>query len=214
MFVAFFDILNRIFLRIIVFLFMFVYIFFEMKKVELSILGLTVSQSSDTYIALLKEKEGEKRLPIIVGSSEAQSIAIAIDHLLPPRPMTHDAFFNVMVHYGIELKEVYIYDIIKGIFNAAMLCERNGETEQFDVRSSDAIAMALRFNVPIYTNEKVLNTAGVIPSPAVREGKSGQKNLFDLSPTEIQREMEDAVKKEDYEKASLLRDLLKEKRQE
>ena len=185
-----------------------------MKKIELSILGLTISQSPDTYIVLLKEKEGDKRLPIVVGSSEAQSIAIAIDHLLPPRPMTHDAFFNVMVHFGIELKEVYIYDIAKGIFNAAMLCERNGETARFDVRSSDAIAMALRFNVPIYTNENVLKVAGVIPSSTVREKKNEQKSLFELSPTEIQQEMEDAVKKEDYERASLLRDLLKQKEQE
>ncbi len=185
-----------------------------MKKIELSLLGLTLSQSPDTYIVLLKEKEGEKRLPIAVGSSEAQSIAIAIDHLLPPRPMTHDAFFNVMVYYGIELKEVYIYDIVKGIFNAVMLCEQNGETERFNVRSSDAIAMALRFNVPIYTNENVLNMAGVVPSSSAREEKSGQKSLFDLSPSEIQREMEDAVKKEDYERASLLRDLLKQKSQE
>jgi len=185
-----------------------------MKKIELSILGLTISQSPDTYIVLLKEKEGEKRLPIVVGSNEAQSIAIAIDHLLPPRPMTHDAFFNVMVHFGIELKEVYIYDIVKGIFNAAMLCERNGEMARFNVRSSDAIAMALRFNVPIYTNENVLKVAGVIPSSTVREEKNEQKSLFELSPTEIQQEMEDAVKKEDYEKASLLRDLLKQKGQE
>ncbi|MDR1730219.1 MAG: bifunctional nuclease family protein [Prevotellaceae bacterium] len=185
-----------------------------MKRIELSILGLTISQSPDTYIALLKEKEGDRRLPIVVGSGEAQSIAIAIDHLQPPRPLTHDLFFNVMIHFGIEVKEVYIYDIVKGIFHAAMLCERNGETERFDVRSSDAIAMALRFNVPIYTNENVLKIAGVIPSSNVREGKSGQKSLFDLSPTEIQQEMEDAVKKEDYEKASLLRDLLKQKSQE
>lgn len=184
-----------------------------MKKIELSILGLTVSQSSDTYIVLLKEKEGERRLPIVVGSHEAQSIAIAIDHLQPPRPMTHDAFFSVMVHYGIELKKVYIYDIVKGIFNASMLCERNGETEEFNVRSSDAIAMALRFNVPIYTNERVINLAGVVPSISILEAKSEPKSLLDLSPTEIQQEMEEAVKKEDYEKASLLRDLLKQKQQ-
>ena len=176
-----------------------------MKKIRLSILGLTISQSPDSYIVLLKEREGSKRLPIVVGSQEAQSIAVAIDNLHPPRPLTHDAFFNLMVHFGIDLKEVYIYDIVKGIFHAAMLCEQQGKTVQLDVRSSDAIAMALRFNVPIYTNENVLKVAGVIPSSEQSEQKR------ELSPEEIQNKIEEAVKREDYETASLLRDLLKQK---
>jgi len=185
-----------------------------MKKIELSILGLTISQSPDSYIVLLKDKGSEKRLPIVVGSNEAQSIAVAIDNLHPPRPLTHDAFFNLMVYFGIDLKEVYIYDIVKGIFHASMLCEQQEKMVQLDVRSSDAIAMALRFNVPIYTNENVLNVAGVVPSSNVQGEKSGQKKLFEMSPAEIQSKIEEAVKKEDYETASLLRDLLKQKKYE
>ena len=183
-----------------------------MKKVELSLLGLAISQSPDSYIVLLKEKESEKRLPIIVGTNEAQSIAVAIDNLRPPRPLTHDAFFNVMIHFEVDLKEVYIYDIVNGIFHARMVCERYGNVQRFDVRSSDAIAMALRFHIPVYTNENVLNIAGVLPSPSKYEEKTGQKNIFDMSPEEIQLAIEDAVKKEDYETASLLRDLLKQKK--
>ena len=183
-----------------------------MKKIELSLLGLAISQSPDSYIVLLKDKESEKRLPIIVGTSEAQSIAVAIDNLRPPRPLTHDAFFNVMIHFEIDLKEVYIYDIINGIFHASMLCKRHGDVQEFDVRSSDAIAMALRFRVPVYTNENVLSAAGVLPAPSKYEEKTGQKNLFEMSSEEMQLAIEDAVKKEDYETASLLRDLLKQKK--
>jgi len=183
-----------------------------MRKIELSILGLTISQSPDSYIVLLKDKGSDKRLPIIVGSNEAQSIAVAIDNLHPPRPLTHDAFFNVMVCFEINLKEVYIYDIVKGVFYAKMRCERHGKTEQFDVRSSDGIAMALRFGVPIYTNESVLDLAGVVPSLNIQEEKSRQKSLFEMSPVEIQHAIEEAVEKEDYETASLLRDLLKQKK--
>ena len=182
-----------------------------MKRNELSILGLTLSQLPDSYIVLLKDKESERRLPIIVGTGEAQSIAIAIDNLHPPRPLTHDVFFNIMVYFQVDLKEVYIHDIIKGVFHARMLCERHGIAEYFDVRSSDAVAMALRFNVPIYTNEHVLNLAGIVPTN-VPEEKNKQKNLFEMSPAELQRAIEEAVEKEDYEKASLLRDLLKQKK--
>ncbi len=182
-----------------------------MKKIELAILGLTISQSPDSYIVLLKDKEGDKRLPIIVGSNEAQSIAVAIDNLHPPRPLTHDAFFNLMVYFGIDLKEVYIYDIVKGVFHAEMLCQQLEKTERLDIRSSDAIAMALRFNVPIYTNEKVMNVAGVLPNSNAHEEKNVEKSIFEMSSEEIETAIEDAVKKEDYETASLLRDILKQK---
>lgn len=183
----------------------------SMEKIELSILGLTVSQSPDSYIILLKDKQGNKRLPIIVGSGEAQSIAVAIDNLHPPRPLTHDAFFNIMTHFGIELKEVYIYDIIKGVFYAQMICEKHAGIHSFEVRSSDAIAMALRFNVPIYTNENVLKIAGVEPASELPNGQTKQKKLIDMSPDELQQAIDNAVKTEDYETASLLRDLLKKK---
>ena len=182
-----------------------------MKKIELSILGLTMSQLSDSYIVLLKDKGSDKRLPIIVGSNEAQSIAVAIDNLRPPRPLTHDAFFNVMTYFEIKVKEVYIYDIVKGVFYAKMRCERQGKEELFDVRSSDGIAMALRFGVPVYTNENVLNLAGVVPSPNIQEERNRGKKLSEMSPIEIQQAIEKAVEKEDYETASLLRDLLKRK---
>ena len=182
-----------------------------MKRNELSILGLAISQLPDTYIVILKDKESDRRLPVIVGSNEAQSIALAIERLKAPRPLTHDTFFNIMVCFDINLKEVYIHDIIKGVFHAEISCERYGKTERFDVRSSDAIAMALRFGIPIYTNEKVLNFAGVLPISNKNEEKTGTKNMLEMSPEEIQLALKDAVQKEDYETASILRDLLKQK---
>jgi bifunctional DNase/RNase len=182
-----------------------------MEKIELNILGLTVSQSPDSYIILLKDKQSSKRLPIIVGSVEAQSIAVAIDNLHPPRPLTHDVFFNIMVHYGIELKEVYIYNIINGVFHAQMICERHTDIHSFEVRSSDAIAMALRFNVPIFTNKNVLKMAGVEPVNELPDEQTRQKKLMNMSAEELRHAIENAVKTEDYETASLLRDLLKKK---
>jgi len=183
-----------------------------MKKIELSILGLTISQVPGLSLVFLHEKGSTKQLPIIVGTSEAQSIAFALENTHPPRPLSHDVFFNIMVHFGIELKEVYIHSFVEGVFHATMLCERYGQTEQFDIRSSDAIAMAIRFRVPIYTNETVLNSGGGFSINIIQKGKTGKKDMSEMTPEELQQAINDAVKKEDYETASLLKDLLMQRK--
>lgn len=181
-----------------------------MEKIELSILGLTVSQSPDSYIILLKNKEENKRIPIIIGANEAQSIAVAIDNMELPRPLTHDVFFNVMTFFDIHIKEVYIHDIKNGIFYADMLCEQNEKAKTFDIRPSDAIAMAVRFGIPIYSNEKVLELASVTPVLEDKKSTKQQKSAM-MSVEEIEKAIEKAIKIEDYETASLLRDILKQK---
>ncbi len=179
-----------------------------MTKKELTILGLTTDRTSrqdsdhESYLLLLLEKESGLRLPVIIGTNEAQAIIIATTDIQPPRPFTHDSFYNVMVCFGIELKEVYIYQVKNDIFYAEMLCEQNGQKHRFDTRASDAIAMALRFNVPIYTNDKVLETAGIAPF------RTEENTKREESPSEIKTALEIAIKNEDYETAAILRDKL------
>ena len=124
-----------------------------MKTIQLSIIGLTYSQTQkNAYALLLGEEVGPRRLPIVIGAFEAQSIAIALEKdILPPRPLTHDLFTNFALTFNISLKKVMIHKLEEGIFYSYLVCELNGETHQIDSRTSDAVALALRFNSPIYT---------------------------------------------------------------
>ena len=181
-----------------------------MEKKELTILGLTNNRivrsgSQETYLLLLLEKESGLRISIIIGGNEAQAIIIATTNIEPPRPFTHDTFYNVLLCYGIEMKECYIYQVKEDIFYAEMVCEQNGEIKHFDTRASDAIAMALRFSVPIFTNEEVLEKAGISPNLADKK-----KEPEEMTPEEIKKALEEAVNKEDYETAAMLRDKMKE----
>ena len=135
-----------------------------MKTVQLNIIGLTYSQSqSNAYALLLGEEKGNRRLPIVIGAFEAQSIAVALEKKsMPPRPLTHDLFTSLALSYNIYLKEVMIHKLKNGIFYSTLVCELNGEIKQIDSRTSDAIALALRFNCPIYTYEGILKQAGII----------------------------------------------------
>lgn len=200
-----------------------------MRTVLLNIIGLTYSQSqSNAYALLLGEEEGPRRLPIVIGAFEAQSIAIALEkELMPPRPLTHDLFTSLALSYNIYIKEVMIHKLKEGIFYSYLVCEMDGEIKQIDSRTSDAVALALRFNCPIYTYESILDQAGVILDDEAKEpaqiettvpsstetvdsqpDTSKEDNLSRLSDKAIQNRLNRAIENEDYELAAVLRDEL------
>jgi bifunctional DNase/RNase len=197
------------------------------KKIPLEILGLSSSQSQTGSFALvLGEKEGNRRLPIIIGMFEAQSIAIQIEKISPNRPLTHDLFKSFAQHLNVTVIEVLISDLKEGVFYSKIVCN-DGEREfDLDARPSDAIAIGLRFGVPIYTVESVLSEAGIILSDLEEEEEeetdeietsvsssssrpeAGKSNLRDVSVDELNKLLEDALEKEDYERAAKIRDEL------
>ncbi len=133
-----------------------------MEKIKLNILGLSSSHSQTGSFALvLGEEVGDRRLPIIIGMFEAQAIAIEMEKISPNRPMTHDLFKSFSYHFGINVKQVFISDLKEGVFFAKIVCEQNGKVVEIDSRPSDAIAVGIRFDAEIFTNEKVLEEAGV-----------------------------------------------------
>ncbi|MFN7013837.1 MAG: bifunctional nuclease domain-containing protein [Bacteroidia bacterium] len=193
-----------------------------MKKIQLEIVGLSFSQTqSGAYALVLGEMNGKRRLPIIIGGFEAQAIAIEIEKIVPSRPLTHDLFKSLAQGFNIDLKEVLIYNLVEGVFYARIICS-NGENEiEIDARTSDAIALAVRFNCPVYTFEFILSQAGVI----LEEGSVSKENEeFNLeeelvtsqtegdfstkSDKELNKMLQDALDEEDYEKASKIRDEL------
>ena len=200
-----------------------------MKTVQLSIIGLTYSQTqNNAYALLLGEDKGPRRLPIVIGAFEAQSIAIALEKdIQPPRPLTHDLFTSFALTFNIYLKKVMIHKLEEGIFYSYLVCELDGEIHQIDSRTSDAVALALRFNCPIYTYEKILEKAGIIlddqkpkvtkkieskskPKPVKKEPvKSSESDLKRLSEKALTKELNLALEKEDYELAAKIRDQIK-----
>jgi len=198
-----------------------------MKTVQLNIIGLTHSQSqSNAYALLLGEEKGKRRLPIVIGAFEAQSIAVALEKKsMPPRPLTHDLFTSLALSYNIYLKEVMIHKLKNGIFYSTLVCELNGEIKQIDSRTSDAIALALRFNCPIYTYEGILKQAGIIldekkttnlslanysseSSDDISTKKTLNFNIAEQTKPELNSKLTVALEKEDYELAALIRDEL------
>ncbi len=185
-------------------------------KIKLEILGLSSSQSqSGSFALVLGESGGNRRLPIIIGMFEAQAIAIEIEKIVPNRPMTHDLFKAFSHNFDIDIKEVYISDLKEGVFFARIVCEHNGRIFEIDSRPSDAIAIGLRFNVDFYTNESILTEAGIVLTDEYEEEivqhevvKSEKTNLEDLSSSELEKLLNDALDKEDYEKAARIRDVL------
>ena len=199
-----------------------------MKKIELSIVALSHSVTqSHNYAVVLGEENGSRRLPIVIGGFEAQAIAVAMEKMTPNRPLTHDLFKNAMDTFGVELKEVIINNLLDGIFYARLLCEKNGEMIEIDSRTSDALAMAVRFDCKIYTYEFILDAAGVIledteevePSaesvkkPRKRATKQSKptksKNLTSYSTEDLSKLLDEVLAEEDYERAALIRDELK-----
>ncbi|MEO9871219.1 bifunctional nuclease family protein [Ekhidna sp.] len=185
-------------------------------KIKLEILGLSSSQSqSGSFALVLGETGGNRRLPIIIGMFEAQAIAIEIEKIVPNRPMTHDLFKTFSHNFEIEIKEIYISDLKEGVFFARIICEHEGKVFEIDSRPSDAIAIGLRFNVDFFTNESILTEAGIVLTDEFEDeiverevGKSENKNIEDLSSSELEKLLNEALDKEDYEKAAHIRDVL------
>lgn len=188
-----------------------------MRKIELDIVALSHSVTqSHNYAVVLGEQTGSRRLPIVIGGFEAQAIAVAMERMTPNRPLTHDLFKNTLETFRIELKEVIINNLLDGIFYARLVCLKNGELTEIDSRTSDALAMAVRFNCPIYTYEFILDAAGVVledPQEAQTKSKKRRRSkgasLSTYPVDKLNELLEDALEKENYEKAAKIRDELK-----
>ncbi|MDQ3290040.1 MAG: bifunctional nuclease family protein [Bacteroidota bacterium] len=195
-----------------------------MKKIQLEILGLSSSQSqSGSFALVLGEKDGNRRLPIIIGMFEAQSIAIQIEKINPNRPLTHDLFKSFAQQVRIMVKEVLISDLKEGVFYSKIICSDGIREFELDSRPSDAIAIGLRFGVNIYTVESVLSEAGIIlsdleedeeeESEVTSRGKAepvyeSKENIKEVSVEELNKMLIEALDKEDYERAAKIRDEL------
>ena len=189
-----------------------------MSLIRLTIDRISYSQNTNgAYALLLNEKGGERKLPIVIGGFEAQSIAVALEkEIKPPRPLTHDLFKNFSDCFEINLKQVIIHKIVDGVFFSSLICVRDKIEEIIDSRTSDAIALAVRFNSPIFTYESVLETAGIVLKPNTKKSvvKSSKAENFEfnkMSKNQIKKAIEIAVKNEDYELAAKLRDELNKK---
>lgn len=189
-----------------------------MEKVELKFLRITYSHThAGAYALILSELEGDRRLPIIIGGVEAQAIAIQVENIKPARPLTHDLFKNVADTLGITLKEVIINDLVEGIFHAKLVLDQNGHEVEIDARSSDAIALALRFDCPIHTYEFILSAAGLKVEEGEEEAEESkttakaEKKAASMTIEELRSKLEEALDNEDYERASKIRDEIKKR---
>lgn len=192
-----------------------------MEKVKLEILGLSPSQSqTGSFALILGEQYGNRRLPIIIGMFEAQAIAIEMEHISPNRPMTHDLFKSFARAFDYTVEEIIISDLREGIFYAKILCTDGIRQKSVDARPSDAVAIGLRFGVPIYTTETILTEAGItaqeasvadaepeeLTSSKNRPQKSFKESIKDMSLSELRKALDDALSKEEYERAAKIRD--------
>ena len=197
-----------------------------MARIQLNVLGLSYSQTqSGAYALVLTEQNGERRIPIIIGGCEVQAIAIALENLQPPRPLTHDLFYNFAKTFDIRLREVEIYKLEEGVFYSKLFC-RQGEREVvIDARTSDAIALAVRFVCPIYTTEEIMAQASMVMDSNETEDDLdlGEEEKPAASPSsefrkfslrDLKKMLEQAVSDEDYERASLIRDEIKRREQQ
>jgi len=196
----------------------------DMKKIKLDIVGLSYSQTqSGAYALVLGEVSGRRRLPIIIGSFEAQAIAIEIEKMTPSRPLTHDLFKSLGEAYNIKIQEIVIYNLVDGIFYSKLICTDGKKSVEIDARTSDAIAVAVRFDCPIYTFEFILSTAGIVIEgndfvylENINETKeektaataSSAGGFAALSTDELRTKLQEALAEESYEKAAKIRDEL------
>ena len=195
-----------------------------MSLIRLTINRISYSQTHNgAYALLLNEKDGERKLPVVIGGFEAQSIAVALEkEIRPPRPLTHDLFKNFSDCFEIKIKQVIIHKIVDGVFFSSLICVRDKIEEIIDSRTSDAIALAIRFNSPIFTYEDVLEKAGIIidPENSKKTKKDNKKQTpqakkieySKLSISQLEKAIAIAVKNEDYELAAHLRDEIKRKK--
>ncbi|NUN70017.1 MAG: bifunctional nuclease family protein [Bacteroidetes bacterium] len=185
-----------------------------MEKVQVDILGLSTSPSSaGAYALILKETNGKRKLPIIIGAFEAQSIALELEGMKPPRPLTHDLMRNIIDTFAVSLNEVCINELRDGTFYAKLTIEGLSDTQEIDSRPSDAIALAVRYGAPIFVGEEVLNEAGVVSEEEEGDTEEGtvpeepKEIKQPLSRLEqLQTQLKEAIEQEDYEKAAKLRD--------
>lgn len=190
-----------------------------MDKIKLEIVGLSYSQTqSGAYALVLSEVGGKRRLPIIIGGFEAQAIAIELEKMTPTRPLTHDLFKSFAVSFGITVKEVVIYNLQEGIFYAKLVCEKDGQLTDIDARTSDAIALGVRFKSPIYTFETILASAGILSDEFMDEDEelqddatSGDSEFAAATIEELEEQLTQAIDNEDYELASKIRDEIKKR---
>lgn len=192
-----------------------------MKKIKLEILGISYSQSqSGAYALIFGESANKRRLPIIIGSFEAQAIAIELEKMKPSRPLTHDLFKNFATTFNISITEVIIYKFSEGIFYAKLICYDGVKEVEIDSRTSDAVAIAVRFKCPIYTYESILDAAGIVmqegdeaietgkpaPKPSAAGTSSPGKEYSHMTIKELEKKLMEAIDAEAYEKASVIRD--------
>ncbi len=213
----------------------------SMKKIKLDIVGLSYSQTqSGAYALVLGEVGGNRRLPVIIGGFEAQSIAVEIEKMTPSRPLTHDLFKTFAETFAIKLEEVLIYNLVDGIFFAKLLCSNGEKTVEIDARTSDAVALAVRFECPIYTYDFIMNTAGIViegndfaflenienvgsyknepaeekaPEPAEKDSIKNKPSPYaSLSLEQLEKTLEKAIENEQYETAAKIRDEIEKRK--
>lgn len=201
-----------------------------MSLVKLTIQGISYSQTQNgAYALILNEVDGDRKLPIVIGAFEAQSIAIALEkEIKPPRPLTHDLFKNFAERFDIVVKQVIIHKLVDGVFYSSIICERDKIEEIIDARTSDAIALALRFNAPIFTYKNILDKAGIYMKTNLTDDENSTKEMDESlsnpnaygvednavtgsaysknSLAELTELLENAVEKEDYREAAKIRD--------
>ena len=205
-----------------------------MSLVKLTIKGISYSQTQNgAYALILNEVDGDRKLPIVIGAFEAQSIAIALEkEIKPPRPLTHDLFKTFADKYEIVIKQVIIHKLVDGVFYSSIICERDGIEEIIDARTSDAIALALRFNAPIFTYKNILDKAGVFLNLNTQEGNpedTNNDNILTETETfgddsddtqsvyskntleELHTLLNEAIQNEDYEKAAIIKEVIDKK---
>lgn len=206
-----------------------------MEKIRLEIVALSHSVAqSHNYAVVLGEQFGARRLPIVIGAFEAQAIAVAMERMAPNRPLTHDLFKNSLEKFEIDLKEIVINNLVEGVFYSLLICERHGETIEIDSRTSDAIAMAVRFQCPIYTSEEILDKAGVEIEDgseneetddkpkkrsrkkpvAAKPTKTRQDKLSTYSIKDLKSMLDEMLANENYEKAAEIRDEMERREKE
>ncbi len=189
-----------------------------MKKIELEIVALSHSiTQTHSYAVVLGEVNDLRRLPIVIGGFEAQAIAVALEHMQPSRPLTHDLMKNFMNAFNVELQEIIISDLQEGIFYSKLVCFSEHDTVEIDSRTSDALALAVRFACPIYTYEHILESAGILmedgntkkkkgEAVGVEETGSGREDLRSMSIEDLQNLLNEVLENEDYIRAIAIRD--------
>lgn len=196
-----------------------------MKKIELEIVALSHSiTQTHSYAVVLGEVNGLRRLPIVIGGFEAQAIAVALERMQPSRPLTHDLMKNFMNAFNVELMEIVINDLQEGIFYSKLVCINEHDTIEIDSRTSDALALAVRFGCPIYTFDNILESAGILMEDSTKKkgdvaveqtissASSSKENLHSLSVDELQTLLNEVLEQEDYLRAISIRDELNKRK--